>query len=122
MYGVKVKILPLLIAELLLLMVVMEVVVKLMVMMLLEISKPKVYLSVHLNTPGETCRNRDPLSWILPAGEVPPLVWRPRPPTSLLFSGWGPDLLVSQGGRKECDGHAEGSGASVPCYLDRIRS
>lgn len=38
MYGVKVKILPLLMLELLLLMVVMEVVVKLMVMMLLEIS------------------------------------------------------------------------------------
>ena len=73
----------------LLLLLVMEVVVKLMVMMVLEIFKPKVYLSVHLNTPGETCRNRDPLSWILPAAEVPPLVWRPRPPSPLLFSGVG---------------------------------
>ena len=69
----KVKILPLLIMLLLLLMV-MEVVVKLMVMMVLEIFKPKVYLSVHLNTPGETCRNKDPLSQILAAAEVPPLV------------------------------------------------
>ena len=69
----KVKILPLLIMLLLLLMV-MEVVVKLMVMMVLEIFKPKVYLSVHLNTPGETCRNKDPLSQILAAAEMPPLV------------------------------------------------
>lgn len=69
----KVKILPLLIVLLLLLMV-MEVVVKLMVMMVLEIFKPKVYLSVHLNTPGETCRNKDPLSQILAAAEMPPLV------------------------------------------------
>lgn len=70
----KVKILPLLIVVLLLLLMVMKVVVKLMVMMVLEIFKPKVYLSVRLNTPGETCRNRDPLSQILAAAEVPPLV------------------------------------------------
>ena len=93
----KVEILPLRIVLLLLLMVVMEVVVKLMVMMVLEIFKPKVYLSVHLNTPGETCRKRDPLSWILPAAEVPPLVWRPRPSSPLLFSGVGLKGLTEVG-------------------------
>ena len=94
----KVEILPLLIVLLLLLLLlVMEVVVKLMVMMVLEIFKPKVYLSVHLNTPGETCRNRDPLSWILPAAEVPPLVWRPRPSSPLLFSGVGLKGLTEVG-------------------------
>lgn len=89
--GVKVKILPLLIsgAAAADVMVVMEVVVKLMVMMLLEISKPKVCLSVHLNTPGETCRNRTPIL-VLPAGEVPPLVWRPRPYLTAVFRNLGP--------------------------------
>lgn len=69
-----------------------------MVMMLLEISKPKVYLSVHLNTPGD-CRNRDPLSWILPAGESASISLEARPHLTAVF-GRGPDLLVSQGGRR----------------------